>query len=321
MAASVTSTLSPADLEASNLRIFCFAWTPRRKFDEDLMPYSRTLFAACDGHAFFTDDDAPGDPDGFIKVHVPATKRKRSDGMWLYHQNMVGIAPAWAYLFTYGIAEKYDWVINAELDHFFVASRAKRCIVDHLNVLRKGSQAERQSTFGPLMLSWGNVFVFNRKMVMLMKQDWDTLGKAIVDEKSPGLGCPALAGGRANHVGACEQDMAYPGLPAALRSRAMKYGPEGCSQVRTISNGVQLPFACWQDFPLGSSPKQQAAAIEEIALMRGIKSPEAARLHCKTRGSSVEKACMSLYRARDVPVIHNVKTVIVHKAAQEFLLP
>lgn len=315
------ASLSPLEKEAAGLRIFCFAWTPRRSSDEKLMPYVRKLFSACDGHAFFTDEDAPGPPEGFIKISVPSTKRKRKDNLWLYHQNMVGIAPVWTYLFEHGMVENYDWVINAELDHFFVASWAKRCIADHLRVLRMGSRREQESVRGPLMLSWGNVFVFNQKIVLRMKEQWGRLGAPITSNTSRGMGCPELMAGRAHSTGACEQDMGYPGLPDALRPRAAKYGPEGCSQVRRTEKGIDLPFACWQDFPLGGGDKNMVAAIREVALMRGIPNEDMAREHCKKRGPQVEKACLSLYRAVDVPVMHNVKTVAVHKAAQELLLP
>mmetsp|Transcript_41583 Transcript_41583/g.94509 ORF Transcript_41583/g.94509 Transcript_41583/m.94509 type:complete len:172 (-) Transcript_41583:96-611(-) len=170
-----------------------------------------------------------------------------------------------------------------------------------------------------MMLSWGNVFVFNRKMVSLMQEQWGKLGAAITSEKSKGMGCPELTHGRAHSTGACEQDMAYPVLPDLLRPRAAKYGPEGCSQVRSTEKGVNLPFACWQDFPLGGGDKNMVAALLEVSLMRGLRQSEIRR-HCKKRGAQVEKACTSLYRAVDVPVMHNIKTVALHKAAQELLL-
>mmetsp|Transcript_89083 Transcript_89083/g.276847 ORF Transcript_89083/g.276847 Transcript_89083/m.276847 type:complete len:500 (+) Transcript_89083:68-1567(+) len=317
-----TTIAITAEREAAGLRLFCFAWTPRRRGDELLMPYVRQLFSACDGHAFYTDMDAPGSPEGFIKVALPRTKKKRKDSDWLSHMNMVGLAPAWEHIFANGIEEMYDWIVNAELDHFFVASRARRCIVDHLNILRRGSDRERRSLNGSVMLSWGNVFVFNRKMARQMKQDWGRLGAPITG-KSPGMGCPQLTAARANGVGVCEQDMAYPVLPNALHPHAAKYGPDGCSQTKGSARGVELPLACWQDFPLGDSIQNQQAAFREIALMRGIPNLTMALRHCESRGPRLRKkdVCKRLYRAVGVPVIHNVKSPELHKLARELLLP
>lgn len=327
---STTSTtifprlILPKELMVGPPSIFCFAWTPRRPGDERLLPYVRNLFSACDGHMFFTDRNAsykqyPGADDNFVKVDVPRTKQKRSDGGWLTHKNMIGLTPAWTYLLDNGVAEKYDWVLNAELDHFTRPWLVRRNIMQHLELLGKGNSAQRRSTEGPLMLSWGNAFVFNKKMVQAMAQSWAKLAAPITEDIS-GMGCPHFTVGRAKSTGCCEQDMAYPVLPSQLTPKAVKYGPEGCSQTQNFGAGKTLPFACWQDFPLGGSEKDAATTFREIAGMRNMSSSEA-NTYCHTRPKQIVAACQSLYRARDVPIMHNFKDPRLHALAQKLLIP
>merc|ERR1740121_333348 len=62
----------PAMPRQRNLTLFCFAWTPRRPLDEVLMKEVRIQFEKCDGHAFFTDVDAPGaNESDIIHIAVP----------------------------------------------------------------------------------------------------------------------------------------------------------------------------------------------------------------------------------------------------------
>jgi len=299
--------------------IFCFAWTPRRTNDEKLLPYVRKQFEECDGYTFFTDSDSSEEGD-IVRVEVPKTKRSRTDSLWLYHQNMVGLAPAWTYLISEEVYESYDWLINAELDHFFVASRARACIRRHLDILREGSSDERRSVNGPLMLAWGNVFVFSRKFVETMATKWDRLGRPIVEASNPGIGCPMMTLERATSTGSCEQDMAYPGLANMVGSGARKYGPDGCSQFRNSATGKTFPLSCWQDFPIGSDLAGQMNAVREIALMKNVNRSQI-RQHCESRGPQVAAKCEILYRARDVPVMHNFKDAKLHALAQKLLIP
>merc|ERR1712061_891835 len=109
-----------------------------------------------------------------------------------------------------------------------VPSRARRNIERHLEILREGTPFERESLKGPVMLSWGNVFVFNRKMVALMAKQWPALGEPLswngsIDENTPGgIGCPMLTKGRATSRSSCEQYTAYPRLRKHLSPPAIR---------------------------------------------------------------------------------------------------
>eukprot|EP00930_Biecheleria_cincta_P001160 TRINITY_DN102323_c0_g1_i1.p1 TRINITY_DN102323_c0_g1~~TRINITY_DN102323_c0_g1_i1.p1 ORF type:complete len:155 (-),score=24.51 TRINITY_DN102323_c0_g1_i1:58-462(-) len=133
------------------------------------------------------------------------------------------------------------------------------------------------------------------------------------------MGCPHFTVGRAKSTGCCEQDMAYPVLPSQLNPKAAKYGPEGCSQTQNFGAGKVLPFACWQDFPLGGSEKDAAITFQEIAAMRNMSLSEA-KAYCQSRPENIASACQSLYRARDVPIMHNFKDPKLHALAQKLLI-
>eukprot|EP00439_Symbiodinium_sp_Y106_P080478 s348_g19.t1 len=132
--------------EASRIRLFCFAWTPFRPSDEAVLQEVRTQFSKCDGHAFFSDRHPHGETDDVIIVKVPEQRVPRTDGQWLYHRNMVGLMPTWTHLLKTGMAEEYDWVLNAELDHFTSPSRCRLGIVSYLENLRSGSGKEQLGT-------------------------------------------------------------------------------------------------------------------------------------------------------------------------------
>merc|ERR1712187_539802 len=108
----------------------------------------------------------------------------------------------WGSLLHQGIAEQYDWVINTELDHFLSPERARARI-------RKMKPSEGH----PLMLMWGNAFVFNRAMVKQMRREWSKLGIGAnpsngEDEKIAN-GCPAWMKGKMEWPIHCSQDIVY----------------------------------------------------------------------------------------------------------------
>lgn len=47
---------------------------------------------------------------------------------WLLLKNMVGLLPAWKYLLDMNVTSGMDWVVNLELDHFFVANLLRQTI-------------------------------------------------------------------------------------------------------------------------------------------------------------------------------------------------
>ncbi|CAE7361975.1 unnamed protein product [Symbiodinium pilosum] len=266
--------------EASRIRLFCFAWTPFRPSDEAVLQEVRTQFSKCDGHAFFSDRQPHGDKSDIIIVDVPEQRVPRTDGQWLYHRNMVGLMPTWAHLLKTGLAEEYDWILNAELDHFTSPSRCRLGIVSYLHNLRSGSSGEQRLAGGPLMLMWGNAFVFNKKMVIMMREQWKFLGKT-EKEKTVGVGCPQFMRGRQEWPEHCSQDIVYPNmLDGVMRGDAEAIGRSGCGQPDAMNGrGVLFQLGCWemQKNPFGMSEEGEMDAIREFAIVQGMKDQREAQ--------------------------------------------
>jgi len=307
------------EAESRKLRIFCFAWTPRLQSDEKIIPYVRRLLSGCDGHAFFTDTDAPGDDKAgdFVRVKVPQMRLRRNEEWWMKNKNMAGLAPAWAHMFKTGVHTSYDWAINLELDHFAPAPRIRRSIIDYLEVLRLASEEDKRSVDGPLLFAWGNAFVFNSQFMMAMEEKWPEIGKPILDETNSGQGCPMLLLDRARELGACQQDLAYPLLPDLLFKPPQKmYGMSGCNMAS--EHPPFFPRACWQ--PPLVAEDTQLAVLKEMSNLRRFPTKHQARKYCDSRGSTVAELCDQLYESRNVPVMHFFKTEAMHKKAAELFL-
>ena len=163
---------------ALQLKLYCFGWTARRPREELLLPLARHLFKACDGYAFFTDTNAPGeDAPDIVKVALPRTQQLRSEEFWLLLKNMVGLLPAWEYLLEQNTLEGFDWIVNLELDHFMVASQLRRTIAEYVNIMILGSLPGQDPWDDSIMLIFGNAFAFNAKLVEQMKAEWATIGR------------------------------------------------------------------------------------------------------------------------------------------------
>jgi hypothetical protein len=307
--------------EAKNMKIFCFGWVTFTENDKKLMPYARQLWEACDGHAFFTDVDAPADDSHDVfKVKVSPSKQQRNDGNWLSYKNMIGLAPAWQYMFNEDMLEHYDWAINLELDHFISVPLARWDIATSAETIRKGLQVQDLSS-KPVMLNWGNVFVFNKALMGRMKENWQKWAAPITDSSSDIYGCPVMENSyQAEYGQQCPQDIVYPKLFEKMRGEVNQFGPIGCNQ-EAEAFGQKLPLPCWQGFPFGNEPDDRVNALKEISFMRNIPTLDEAKEHCKRRGGNVEQHCASLYSARMVPVIHNCKQPVVQEAARKFLMP
>lgn len=243
--------------EAAKIRLFCFAWTPFRPGDEAVLAEVTKQYSKCDGHAFFSDRYPQGEErEDVIVVKVPEQRVPRSDGLWLYHRNMVGLMPTWEHMLRKKLLEDYDWVINSELDHFLSPSRARLTIVSYLRTLRKGMSNEQNSIHGPLMLMWGNAFVFNKRMISMMREQWKFLG-VTESGKSIGVGCPQFMRGRQEWPEHCSQDIVYPSLVAGImRGGVNAYGRPGCGQAdATTRNNIRFQLGCWemQHNPYGMS--------------------------------------------------------------------
>eukprot|EP00931_Biecheleriopsis_adriatica_P085891 TRINITY_DN60664_c0_g1_i1.p1 TRINITY_DN60664_c0_g1~~TRINITY_DN60664_c0_g1_i1.p1 ORF type:complete len:683 (-),score=145.94 TRINITY_DN60664_c0_g1_i1:27-2075(-) len=306
--------------EAAQLKIYCFAWTARTPREDAIMAYARKLFAECDGYAFFTDRDAAGeDEEDLIRVDVPATKQKRNEQGWLLLKNMVGLIPSWSYLLSNNIIDGYDWIVNAELDHFMVAPLLRKTIADYMNIVIQGALPGQDPWSDAILQVYGNAFLFNAKLAKNMRTEWASVGKIIPDGQ--GMGCPVITGKRAHNEGHCEQDMVYENLRDHMKSHVLIVGANGCGNVATSDSLVGFPLACWQDFPFGDTDEGRMKAIREIALLWTSPDSSAASKHCQSRDKEVQKKCESLFRAKNVPILHNIKTPAVHALARELLLP
>lgn len=310
--------------EAAAIKVFCFAWTPLRPVDEQLLPEVRLQYEKCDGHAFFTDEGATSSaasaPD-VVRVPVPAQSTARADNGWLYHRNMVGVLPSWSHLLASSDLDAYDWVLHSELDHFVSPARVRLGIAGYLQTLRTGSTAERRSVDGAMMLMWGNAFLFSRKMLQEMRRQWSTFGQP-ADASTIANGCPSFMRGRMEWPEHCSQDIVYPSLVDLSVPRIPAYGRSGCGQF-DARNGRGKPFppGCWemQKNPMGMTEDGEMDAIREFALVQNMKDKEEAKQHY---AGTAQAANWELwYMAKAVPVIHHVNYPSVHKLARELLRP
>ncbi|CAK9104051.1 unnamed protein product [Durusdinium trenchii] len=316
---------APEDVreEAAKIRLFCFAWTPFRGGDEAVLSEVTKQYSKCDGHAFFSDRHPHGEErNDVIIVKVPEQRVSRSDGMWLYHRNMVGLMPSWDHMLRTGLIDDYDWVINSELDHFMSPSRCRLAIVSYLRTLRKGMSPEQHSVNGPLMLMWGNAFVFNKKMIHLMREQWKSLGTT-ESAKSVAVGCPQFMRGRQEWPDHCSQDIVYPNLVSGvMRGGVVAYGRAGCGQAdATTRNNIPFQLGCWemQHNPYGMSEEGEIEAITEFAHIQKLKDlNDAVKRYASTDQAENHKLW---YSAKNVPVIHHIVSAEVHRIARELLDP
>jgi len=316
------------------MTLFCFSWSPRRKYDEGMLHEVRKQYKKCDGHLFFTDTESPvkNDEEDFQRVKVPEQKNPRSHGQWLYHRNMVGLMPAMTYMLESGIAEKYDWYINTEIDHFLSPRRARENIAAYLRVMDQGTKEEKAQLDGPIMLMWGNAFVFNRELMKALKQNWDTLNIIARADSSNAqeakfVGCPMFMKGRTEWPDSCSQDIIYPTLAMnilpPLKVKVAFPGAPGCGQPAKNRKGKEYPLGCWemQQNPInGESEAGELQAIKELARMGRTKEKSEAKAHCKdSKIEGLRKNCMKFWDGRNVPVIHHLHAVSEHILARHLL--
>lgn len=338
----VASALETGD---KHITIFCFAWFTRRPQDERILPEIKRQYAKCDGRAIFTDIQAPGpdDPD-IIKVPVPDQRCNqtrcvpRENNGWLYHKNMAGLLPAWTYLLEGRRLDKYDWVINSEFDHYMRPTMIRKGIETYMTSLWRGGRTLRNPK-SPLMLMFGNVFLFNAEMVQEMRRQWSLLGK----QMKPGTtasGCPDWWSGKVARVD-CSQDEIYEIMALqVMRPPIPSMGQSGCGKPTINLLGQPLlaqGLACWQ---MDQSPAGGNQEKEQLNTIRAIASGKLPRVPSPARSpalveqqivdldqSPLEKANNSEQHERypvafpdvSIPVIHHVKFASVHALAQQLL--
>ncbi|CAE8590394.1 unnamed protein product [Polarella glacialis] len=239
--------------------------------------------------------------------------------MWLYHRNMVGLMPSWTHMFQTGLADKYDWFINVEFDHFLSPARSRATIAAYVEGLKQGDAKDAE---GPIMIMWGNAYVFNKKLVLAMRDNWEVLGK-VADrngskDEAKGVGCPLFQKGHQEWPGACSQDIVYPTLAndilPHIQVKVAAPGDPGCGN-------QPYPLGCWemQQNPFnGESHEGELQAIRELAAMGG-KSREQALEYCEKQGGVLSKNCMKFWDGRSVPIIHHLHRASEHALARKLL--
>uniref|UniRef100_A0A7S4V4C3 Uncharacterized protein n=1 Tax=Alexandrium monilatum TaxID=311494 RepID=A0A7S4V4C3_9DINO len=298
--------------------LLCFAWTPRRPHDEEMLPEVRRQLRGCDARVFFTDEDAAGAPSAdIVPVRVSPQEVQRSDRSWLDRRDMAGLIPSWSRLLESGAAELYDWVVNVELDHFVSPARIRSGIKAYLDVLRSGDQTDQGSVDGPLMLMWGSAFLFNRKLVLAMKRRWHELSRS-GNATSAASGCPLFMQSQPEWPKSCAQDVAYPALAGHVMLVPW-YGASDCGQPDSKNRrGQRFPPACWEMHrsPFSQTEEGQMRVIREMAAVQNMSEKDVQEYY---RGTQLESSWRLFYDARQVPVIHHVAFPSVLRLAAELL--
>jgi len=318
--------------DKEHLSLFCFAWTPRRDHDEKLLVETRKQYRKCDGHMFYTDHAAPGPQKeaDFMRVIVPPQKVTREDTGWLYHRNFVGLLPSWNHLVHSEFVGQHDWFINSELDHFLSPARARETILAYMKGLREGTEEEQAKADGPIMMMWGNAFVFNRKMVLVIKAHWNYLGQA-ARANGPGdeptaAGCPMFMDQSPEWPIGCSQDLVYPTLARVILPKLnvtlAAPGSSGCGHPSKNGKQQDLPLGCWElhlYFPTYGK-EERLQGIKELAKMSQFQDERQAKDYCQRHKlAAVRNNCDRWWGGRRVPVIHHLGTVSEQRLARELL--
>eukprot|EP00434_Breviolum_minutum_P013373 symbB.v1.2.011782.t1/scaffold798.1/size257095/3 len=254
-----------------------------------LLPFARERW--CDGYRIFSDRQPAEEVENLVTVKVPEQDVQRKDEKWLYHRNMAGLMPSWDYLLKEE-AEKYDWFVNVEFDHLLLTSKLRVSIATYLSLLEEGNPEQRQDAKGPLMLMFGNAFVFNHLMVKDMKRQWDHLG-ATAPAGHPASGCPTFMEGRFEWPRACSQDIVYPNLVTFMNPPVPAYGSPGCGQ-----KPQDFPLAC---FEIQRQPVKDLG-LDQISLVKHLATGE-----------------VVLADAKEVPLIHHLSDPAARKFARDLL--
>jgi len=285
--------------------LFCFTiWA--EKEHPDLVPEVKKQFSKCDDYIVFAQK---GQTPLFKEmVSIPQTCSHK-------HCNMKNIMPAWQYLIENGIVQKYDYILQTELDHFVRPSKVIQAIDAHLNHLNMTDKS-------PLMIQFGNANIFNKKMVNQMQQHWSALSNTFWN------GCPDW---RANNVqygqdGFCKQDMLYgPMATLVIKPSVQVAGASGCGKF-SKDGGTAFPLACWnmEQNPFGHSEDAQLKAIRQIAKNADVISYSEAEIsHANNLPTSQfvrsDSAWTIFTPGKSIPIIHHVTFPSVMRLANELL--
>jgi hypothetical protein len=309
-------------------KLFCFAWTNGSPGELEMLPEVEKQLAKCDGYAFYTDKDAPSALDGvknLVRVDVPSQlemtladptpskgMKNRNGDHWLYHKNMAGLMPTWTHLLqSWGSkVDSYDWILNTELDHYMRANEVKLTIASWMDQ-EKGEVDDSK----PLMLNFGNAFLFNKGMVKEMKSKWSELNQ--ITQSGNAVGCPTLF---TRTDTSCEQDTMYPKLAQHLNVKQL--GSSGCGKTpKDHQNQGSLRLPCW-DFGQVSAlrkPEMQKDFLSKIAENEAEVHREKPSFSRMDRRQEDTETWEQFTPDKHIAIIHHVSDVSVHQFAANVL--
>jgi len=285
--------------EGKDIKVFCFAWITNRPKEMAIVPDMKEQLAGCDGHAIFGHEGTKH-PD---VIEVPEA---------LVHtigHDMVHLVPTWTHLLKkVKNLDDYDWLLAVEWDHLVRPSKVRLNIARDLGVLQRGTEAEQASIEQPMMLMWGNSFLFNRKLTQEMRRQWPYLSKRMVTT-GENNGCPEWYVPRESEQGNCAQDLAYPEMLERMEPRVAGYGRPGCSQVAKNDLGEEFHLACY-NMPTGGEKKGPEFNPTVTNQMEVIKAVQKGDLYEWDHHS---------YDLKDVPIFHKVYDHVVHEFGRKLL--
>jgi len=278
--------------DGKDIKLFCFSWiTTNRPHELAILPDMKKQLAGCDGHALFGHEGTE-DPD---VIQVPEA-RPHTIG-----HDMVHLIPTWTHLLNkVKNLDEYDYILNVEWDHLVRPSKVRLNIARDLGVLQRGTEAEQASIEQPMMLMWGNSFLFNRKLMQEMRRQWAYLGKTMVTTGEDN-GCPEWYIPEERFPGTCAQDLAYPKMLLLMKPSVAAHGRPGCSQIATNDLGEQFKLACYNMPTSGQTAKDQITAIKTI------------------HTGDVFQWNNITTDLKDVPILHKVYDHAVHEQATKLL--
>jgi len=285
--------------EGKDIKVFCFAWITNRPKEMAIVPDMKEQLAGCDGHAIFGHEGTKH-PD---VIEVPEA---------LVHtigHDMVHLVPTWTHLLKkVKNLDDYDWLLAVEWDHLVRPSKVRLNIARDLGVLQRGTEAEQASIEQPMMLMWGNSFLFNRKLTQEMRRQWPYLSKRMVTT-GENNGCPEWYVPRESEQGNCAQDLAYPEMLERMEPRVAGYGRPGCSQVAKNDLGEEFHLACY-NMPTGGEKKGPEFNPTVTNQMEVIKAVQKGDLYEWDHHT---------YDLKDVPIFHKVYDHVVHEFGRKLL--
>jgi hypothetical protein len=281
--------------DGKDIKVFCFAWITNRPKELAILPDMKEQLSGCDGHAMF----------GHKGTNHPDVIEVEDALVHPIGRDMVHLIPTWTHLLKkVKNLDEYDWLLNVEWDHLVRPSKVRLNIARDLGVLQRGTEAEQASIEQPMMLMWGNSFVFNRKLTQEMRKQWPYLGKTMVTTGEEN-GCPEWYVPKESEKGKCSQDLAYPQMLERMEPHVAGYGRPGCSQFAKNDLGEEFHLACY-NMPTGGEKRTTEFNPTVTTQFEVIKAAQKGEKYAN-------------FDLKDVPIFHKVYDKAVHELGRKLL--